>query len=71
MSNFVDKSIESQPYFIKDHTNALNINITLALLETSLEAIKIFKKEMDDGEPYKIFNRTGYPLELRDVKKDS
>jgi vacuolar protein sorting-associated protein 13A/C len=26
---------------------------------------------MDDGEPYKIFNRCGYPLELRDVKKDS
>ena len=34
-----------------------------------MEALKIYNGKMDDGEPYKLFNRTGYPLELRDVKK--
>jgi len=36
-----------------------------------MEALKIFNKDMDDGEPYKIFNRSGYPLELRDTKVKS
>lgn len=59
------------PFYLKDHTNSLNFNITTGLVETGMEAFKIYKEEMDDGEPYKIFNRSGYPLELRDVKKDS
>lgn len=73
LSNYIEKSITSDeiPFYLKDHTNSLNLNITNGLIETSLEAHKIFKNVMDDGEPYKIFNRSGYPLELRDVKKDS
>ena len=59
------------PFYLKDHTNSLNINVSTALIETGMEALKILKGEMQDGEPYKIFNRAGYPLELRDVKKDS
>jgi vacuolar protein sorting-associated protein 13A/C len=73
LSNFIEKSVTSTeiPFYLKDHTNSLNLNITNGLIETSMEALKIFRKDMDDGEPYKIFNRSGYPLELRDVKKDS
>jgi vacuolar protein sorting-associated protein 13A/C len=41
------------------------------MIEMMMEAFKIFKGEMKDGEPYKIFNRSGYPLELRDIKRDS
>ena len=59
------------PFYLKDHTNSLNLNITTALIETGMEAYKIFMGEMKDGEPYKIFNRSGYSLELRDVKKDA
>ena len=59
------------PFYLKDHSNALNVNVTTAMIETGMEAYKIFKGEMKDGEPYKIFNRSGYPLELRDVKRDA
>lgn len=58
------------PYYLKDHTNSLNINITPALVEVAMEALKIYRKKMEDEEPYKIFNRCGYAIEIRDAKKD-
>ena len=30
--------------YLKDHKNSLNVNISTALIETSLEALKIFNK---------------------------
>jgi vacuolar protein sorting-associated protein 13A/C len=35
-----------------------------------MEALKIYNQQMEDEEPYKIFNRCGYALEIRDFRKD-
>lgn len=71
MSNYNERFVSGNeiPLYSKDHTNSLNFNITTGLIETGMEALKIYNGKMDDGEPYKLFNRTGYLLELRDVKK--
>jgi vacuolar protein sorting-associated protein 13A/C len=34
------------PFYLKDHTNSLNINVSTALIETGMEALKILKGEM-------------------------
>lgn len=59
------------PYYLKDHTNSLNFNITPALIEVAMEALKIYKSQMQDEEPYKIFNRCGYNVQIKDIKKES
>ena len=72
LSNRVDKSIKGDevPFYLKDHQNSLNINITTAFIEVALEASKIYNLQMKDEEPYKIFNRSGYGVLLKDHKKD-
>lgn len=40
------------------------------MVEVAMEALKIYRKKMEDEEPYKIFNRCGYAIEIRDAKKD-
>ncbi|CAK73960.1 unnamed protein product (macronuclear) [Paramecium tetraurelia] len=72
IANHIEKELKGEevPYYLKDHTNSLNINITPALVEVAMEALKIYNKKMEDEEPYKIFNRCGYALEIRDIKKD-
>ncbi|CAD8085165.1 unnamed protein product [Paramecium sonneborni] len=72
IANYIEKELKGEevPYYLKDHTNSLNINITPALVEVAMEALKIYNKKMEDEEPYKIFNRCGYALEIRDIKKD-
>lgn len=64
ISNFIDNSVKGEevPYYLKDHTNSLNFNITPALVEVTMEALKIYNAQMQDEEPYKIFNRCGYSV---------
>ena len=40
----MDKSIKGDevPFYLKDHQNSLNINITTAFIEVALEASKIY-----------------------------
>jgi len=33
---------EEVPYYLKDHTNSLNFNVTPALVEVAMEALKIY-----------------------------
>lgn len=44
LSNFLDREVLGNeiPYYLKDHSNSLNFNVSTALIETGMEAIKIF-----------------------------
>ena len=39
LTNYIENDLDKEiPYYLKDHTNSLNLNISTALLETGMEA---------------------------------
>ena len=61
--------VENQKYKdlnnIKNYCNSLNINITVPLIETAFEALRIFKQpRTKDVKPYIFYNYTGQFLEV-------
>lgn len=65
IKNFESKQDKKEIDYIKTNKNCLNINISGAFIETVLEVSKVYSNKIDDSEPFKIHNSTGYSIEAR------
>ena len=68
-----------QPVFEKDielkdqhlNKNALNLNVSVAAIETILELVQLFTNKMKEAEPYKVKNYTGFTLKIHSSNPSS
>ena len=66
IQNYKFKEDKDLQFIMKDNKNSLNINVSTALIETAIEAQKMFLNKYQ-ALSYVIVNKTGLDLGLKEV----